>query len=187
MNLSGETHGMRFPWKTTLAAAGLAAACLAAAVHAKGPDTYGIANASFPEPGVLAAGQPTGTQVQLAAEDGFKTVLDLRTPDELRDFDEKEAARLNGVAYVNVPVSPATLDQATIDRFLAAMRKAQKPVLLHCSNGNRVGALWYAWLVLEEGKPPAAALAKAKAVGLKNPELTQKIEKLVAERKPPAR
>jgi len=186
MKLSGEIHGMRSPWKTTLAAASLAAA-LAVASHAKEPDTYGIPNASFPEPGVLAAGQPTGTQVQLAAEDGFKTVLDLRTPDEPRDFDEKEDARLNGLVYVNVPVSPTALDQATIDRFLAAMKQAKRPILLHCSNGNRVGALWYAWLVLEEGKPPAAALAKAKAVGLKNPELTQKIEKLVAERKPPAR
>src|SRR6476659_9061903 len=150
MNLQGETHGMRSPWKTILNAACLAAA-LVAAVSAKGQDTYGIANASFPEPGVLAAGQPTGEQVQLAAEDGYKTVLDLRTPEEPRDFDEKEAARLNGLAYVNGPVSPATLDQTTIDRFLAAMKRAQKPVLLHCSTGNRVGALWYAWLVLEKG------------------------------------
>lgn len=176
---------MRSPWKITLTAA--LAVALAVVVHAKGPDTYGIANASFPEPGVLAAGQPTGTQVQLAAEDGFKTVLDLRTPDEPRDFDEKEDARLNGLVYINVPVNPATLDQATIDRFLAAMRKAQKPVLLHCSTSNRVGALWYAWLVLEKKQAPAAALAKAKAAGLKNPELTEKIEKLVAERKPTAR
>jgi uncharacterized protein (TIGR01244 family) len=177
---------MRSPWKTILTATCLAAA-LVAAVSAKGPDTYGIANASFPEPGVLAAGQPTGTQVQLAAEDGYKTVLDLRTPEEPRDFDEKEDARLNGLVYVNVPVSPATLDQTTIDRFLAAMKQAQRPVLLHCSTGNRVGALWYAWLVLEKGVAPPAALAKAKAAGLKNPELAAKIEKLVAERKPAAR
>jgi len=177
---------MRSRWKIVLTAA-LLAVCILVAAQAKGAETYGIAAATFPEPGVMAAGQPTGEQVQLAAEDGYKTILDLRTPDEPRGFDEVEAARLNGLAYVNIPVNPATLNQATIDRFLAAMRKAQKPVLIHCSTSSRVGALWYAWLVLEKGKTPEAALAGAKAAGLKNPELKERIEKLVAERKPPAR
>lgn len=173
---------MQSPWKNVLTAACIAAA-LAPAARAKGPETYGIANASFPEPGVLLSGQPTGEQVQLAAEDGYKTILDLRTPQEPRGFDEPEAARLNGLVYVNVPVSPTALDQTTIDRFLNAMRKAQKPVLIHCSTGARVGALWYAWLVLGEGKPPSEALAKAKAAGLRSPELMGRIEKLVAERR----
>src|SRR4051794_15986404 len=121
---------MRSLWKKALTAACLAAA-LASAVHAKGPETYGIANASFPEPGVMTAGQPTGEQVQLAAEDGYKTILDLRTSQEPRGFDEPEAARQNGLAYVNVPVSPAAMDQTTIDHFLAAMKQAKKPVLVH--------------------------------------------------------
>jgi uncharacterized protein (TIGR01244 family) len=173
---------MRSPWKRAFTAAYIAAA-LASAARAKGPETYGIANASFPEPGVMAAGQPTGEQVQLAAEDGYKTVLDLRTPQESRGFDEPEAARQNGLVYVNVPVSPTALDQATVNRFLAAMKQAKKPVLVHCSTGSRVGALWYAWLVLEKGKAPAEALAKAKAAGLRQPEMKERIEKLVAERK----
>jgi uncharacterized protein (TIGR01244 family) len=178
---------MRFRWRRSLIAAPIAALVLAPAAWAKGPETYGISAAAFPEPGVMTAGQPTGEQVQLLAEDGYKTILDLRTPAEPRGFDEAEAARQNGLAYVNIPVSPATLDQATIDRFLAAMKKAQKPVLIHCSTGSRVGALWYTWLVLERRKPPAAALAEARAAGLRQPELKEKIEKLVAERKPPIR
>ncbi|MFY9824725.1 MAG: sulfur transferase domain-containing protein [Thermoanaerobaculia bacterium] len=177
---------MRFRWRNALTAA-LVLAVVTLAVGAKGPETYGIPNATIPEPGILLAGQPTGEQVQLAAEDGYKTILDLRTPSEPRGFDEVEAARENGLAYVNVPVDPAALDQATVDRFLAAMKKAQKPVLIHCGTSARVAALWYAWLVLEKGKTPQAALAAARAAGLKSPELTAKIEKLVAERKPAAR
>jgi uncharacterized protein (TIGR01244 family) len=173
---------MRSLWKNTLTAACIAA-FLASNAMAKDPDTYGIPNSSFPEPGVMAAGQPTGEQIQLAAEDGYKTILDLRMPQEPRGFDEPEAAHQNGLAYVNIPVNPAALDQAAIDHFLNAMKKAQKPVLIHCGTSARVGALWYAWLVLGEGKSPAEALAKAKAAGLKNPEMTEKIEKLVAERK----
>ena len=178
---------MRSRWRNALAAAAPLAVLFISAAQAKGPETYGIAAATFPEPGVMTAGQPTGEQVQLAAEDGYKTILDLRTPAEPRGFDETEAGRLNGLVYVNIPVSLATLDQATIDRFLAAMKKAQKPVLIHGGADSRVGALWYAWLVLEKRKAPAAALAEARAVGLRQPELKEKIEKLVAERKIPAR
>jgi uncharacterized protein (TIGR01244 family) len=173
---------MRSRWKNVLSAAALLAVCILVAAQAKGPETYGISAAAFPEPGVMTAGQPTGEQVQLLAEDGYKTILDLRTPAEPRGFDEIEAARQNGLAYVNVPVSLATLDQATIDLFLAAMKKAQKPVIIHCSTADRVGALWYAWLILEKGKSTAAALDRAKAAGLRSPELTEKIKKLVAER-----
>ncbi|MBW8874076.1 MAG: hypothetical protein JF614_03870 [Acidobacteria bacterium] len=178
---------MRSGWKNTLTAATVLAACILAGAGAKGPETYGIANATLPEPGFLLAGQPTGEQIQLLAEDGYKTIFDLRTPDEPRGFDEVEAARQNGLVYVNYPINPATLQRSTIDGFLFSLKKAKKPVLIHCSTSSRVGALWYAWLVLEKGKTPAAALAQAKAAGLRSPELTEKIEKLVAERKPAVR
>ena len=174
---------MRSRWKNTLTAITVLAVCLLAGAGAKGPETYGIANATVPEPGILLAGQPTGEQIQLLAEDGYKTIFDLRTPEEPRGFDEVEAARQNGLVYVNVPIDPATLQRSTIDGFLFSLKKARKPVLIHCSTGNRVGALWYAWLVLEKGKAPAAALAAAKAAGLRTPELTAKVEKLVAEGK----
>lgn len=150
---------------------------------AKEKSTWGIPNASFPLPGVMAAGQPTGEQIQLMVEEGgYRTVIDLRPPDESRGFDEREAARQIGLTYVNIPVTPATLDQATIDRFLDAFRKAQRPVLVHCSISNRVGGMLYAWLVLEKKEPPAKALEQARAAGLRSPEMTEKVQKLVAER-----
>jgi uncharacterized protein (TIGR01244 family) len=132
----------------------------------------------------MAAGQPTGEQIQLAVEEGgYRTLIDLRPPGEARGFDEPEAARQIGLTYVNIPVTPATLDQATIDRFLDAFRKAERPVLLHCSNSSRTGALLYAWLVLEKREPPAKALERARAAGLRSPEMAERVEKLVAERK----
>lgn len=168
-------------------AASVALLAFAPLAGASGQETFGIPNATFPEPRVMAAGQPTGEQLQLLAEEGYKTIIDLRAPEEPRGVDEPEAARLNGMAYVNIPVTLQTLDQATVDRFLEAMRKAERPVLLHCTGSVRVGALYYAWLVLEEDVPPRAAMAKAKAAGLSHPELAQKIEKLVSERQTPAR
>jgi protein tyrosine phosphatase (PTP) superfamily phosphohydrolase (DUF442 family) len=169
----------------------LALTVLSPALHAETADkmgpTYGIANASFPAPGVMAAGQPTGEQLQLLAEDSYHTVIDLRPPEEPHGFDEPAAAKENGLAYVNIPVTPATLDQVTIDRFLDAMRGARKPVIVHCSTASRVGALFYAWLTLEKKETPEKALAKARAIGLRSPELTGKVQKLVAERGTPAK
>src|SRR5258707_8824598 len=103
MKISRDAH--RFPWRH-LPIASLVAVFLCVPAGAKGPDIYGP-NATSPEPGVLLAGQPTGEQVQLAAEDGYKTIIDLRTPEEPRGFDEVEAARLTGLVYVNLPVNPA--------------------------------------------------------------------------------
>jgi uncharacterized protein (TIGR01244 family) len=168
-----------------LALAGVVSLAPALVLAAKAPQTYGIPNATFPLPGVMAAGQPTGEQIQLLAEEGYRTVIDLRPPGEPRGFDEPEAAKQSGLTYVDIPVTPATLDQATIDRFFNALRKAETPVLLHCGNSNRVGALLYAWLVLERGESPAKALGKAKAAGLSHPEMIEKVRKLVAERQAP--
>ncbi|HEV8581614.1 MAG TPA: protein tyrosine phosphatase family protein [Thermoanaerobaculia bacterium] len=173
---------MRSGWKTALLAAGIAAA-FTVPIPAAASETYGIVNATFPVPGVMAAGQPTGEQIQLLAEDGYKTIINLRPREEPHGFDEPEAARQNGLVYVNVPVTLATLDQATIDRFLEAMEKAERPVLLHCSSSNRVGGLLYAWMVLEKGMNPEEALKRAKAAGLHQPELIDKVTKLVAERR----
>lgn len=147
-------------------------------------ETFGIPNVTFPEPGLMAAGQPTGEQIQLAAEEGYRTVIDLRTADEGRGYDEAGAAKANGLKYINIPMTPASLDQATIDRFLDSMRKAERPVIVHCASSNRVGALYYAWLVLEKGVKPEEAMTRAKAAGLKSSEMEAKMKKLVAERKP---
>jgi protein tyrosine phosphatase (PTP) superfamily phosphohydrolase (DUF442 family) len=173
-----------FTLAALLASAGLAAP---AAVAKKPPQTFGIPGAAFPVPGIMIAGQPSGEQIQLLAEEGnYHTVIDLREPQEPRGFDEPEAVREGGLAYLNVPVAPAGLDQAAIDRFLAAMRGAQRPLLVHCGTSGRAAALLYAWLVLERREPAAQALATARAAGLSSPELAAKVQKLVAERQRPA-
>ncbi len=173
--------GWKTIWKTTWLAACTAAALASPAAAAD--DTFGIPNATFPEPGLMAAGQPSGEQIQLLAEEGYRTIIDLRAPGEPRGVDEPAAARVNGMAYVNIPVTTATLGHATLDLFFEAMAKAERPLLLHCGSSVRVGALYYAWLVLEKGVDPAKALQRARAAGLSQPELADKVTKLIAERR----
>jgi uncharacterized protein (TIGR01244 family) len=170
---------MRRQWKRALAA-GCLAAGLAIPMTARADETHGIPNASFPEKGILAAGQPTGEQLQILAEDGYKTVIDLRPDTEPRGYDEVGAAKQNGLTYVSIPVTGATLDRAAIDRFVTELDKAQRPVIIHCATSSRVGALYYAWL-REKGMPKAEALAKGKAAGLRSQELIEKVDAALAE------
>jgi uncharacterized protein (TIGR01244 family) len=177
-------------WQRTVTAlilaAGLAAApgegTMSEAKSTPPAGTFGIDKASQPEADLIAAGQPTAEQLKEAAKAGYKTVLDLRPPAEERGFDEAKAAREAGLEYVNLPVTADTLDAATLDQFLEIMEKAERPVLVHCATSNRVGALYYAYLVLEKQMSREEALAKAKEAGLRSPELEQKVDGLLDRR-----
>lgn len=165
------------------ALAWISVALLAAPATGQSPPTFGIEKGMVAEPGLLTAAQPTPEQLGELAKAGYKTILDLRPPMERRGYDEPAAVRQAGLAYVNVPVTLPTLDDETLDRFFATMRTAERPMVLHCASANRVGALYYSYLVLEKGVPEADALKQAEAVGLRQQELREKVQGLVAARK----
>jgi uncharacterized protein (TIGR01244 family) len=184
--MSSPKFRSRRAFAATALAAALSLAPLSAMAQtptaAAAEPAFGIANATQPEPGMLSAGQPKPEQIRELAQAGYKTVIDLRPPEEPRGFAEPQAVEAAGLAYVNLPVTLQTLDGATLDRFLATMRTAERPVVVHCASANRVGGLYYAWLVLEKGMPAAAALEKAKGAGLRQPELIERVKALVAAR-----
>ena len=107
-----------------------------------------------------------------AAQAGCRTVLDLRTPDEPRGYDEARAAQAADLEYVNVPVTYDGLGAAEFDRVRELLRHApDQPVLVHCASANRVGAVLLPWLVLDQGHARDAAFDLACAVGLRHPGL----------------
>jgi uncharacterized protein (TIGR01244 family) len=92
--------------------------------------------------GITAAGQPSAAALEAAAKAGYKSVIDLRAPIEDRGFDEKSTVERLGMSYVRLPVDGAAgvsyANAGQLDKLLAEL---PKPILLHCSTGNRVGAL----------------------------------------------
>lgn len=148
-----------------------------------------IPNAVQPEEGLLFGGQPTAKQLKELAKAGYKTVIDLRPESEDHGFDEPKAARKAGLEYTDIPVTLDTLDAPTVKYFLTVLGNAERPALVHCSSGNRVGGLYYAWLVLEKGVPEEQALEQARAAGLRAPELEARVQEVVAglkaSRRPP--
>ena len=133
--------------------------------------TSGLANGFSPVPGVITGGQPSGRYFGLLAASGFRTVIDVRSPDEPRGIDEPDEVEGLGMRYVNVPVKDR-VDDTAFDRFREVMRGAEsRPLLAHCVSGNRVGALLLAYLVLDEGLDQDQALRVALRVGLRSHEL----------------
>lgn len=131
--------------------------------------------------GVFLASQPAVVDFEQAKSNGVKTVIDLREAGEVEEFDEPKVVRALGLEYYNLGFkTPESLTDSVFDRARALLRdESKKPILLHCSSGNRVGAVWLAHRVLDGGLEYEAALAESKTVGLKLPAYEAKARQYV--------
>lgn len=90
----------------------------------------------------IALIQLTPDQIQDAAQLGFKSILNLRSPQE-DGFLENEAqfVQAAGMNYANLPINPAHLTATVADQVLTTIDRLAKPILLHCKGGIRSGAM----------------------------------------------
>lgn len=94
-----------------------------------------------PVDGITSAGQPDAAAFKVFADQGYTTVIDLRTAGEDRGLDEPAVVESLGMKYVLLPINGdgINFDSAkTLDELIEA---ADGPVLVHCASANRVGAL----------------------------------------------
>lgn len=137
---------------------------------------------------VYLGGQPSEEDLAQLKAAGVKTVINLRMETENTKFDEAKVLGDLGVSasdYHNPAFnSAATLSDPIFRRVRDLLtNKNNEPVLLHCASGNRVGAIWLAHRVLDDGVPYEKALEEAKAIGMK-PEAFEARVKEYIESKP---
>lgn len=125
----------------------------------------------------VATQQVTPEQLQQAAQQGFKSVLNLRSPDE-EDFvtDEQQQAEALGLEYVNIPVKPQGINAQLTDEILQQIDALPKPALIHCKSGMRAGAMALMNVATRSGMTPEQAFAKAQEIGFdcnSNPQMKQ--------------
>jgi uncharacterized protein (TIGR01244 family) len=122
------------------------------------------------------AGQPTPEDLQQAAQEGFKSVVNLRSPDEA-DFlaDEQQQAEGAGLSYVNVPLNPRQADDKLTAQVLKEIEGLPTPILFHCGAGARADALALIALATKEGLSREQLLKKAEELGvnINQPHLKQ--------------
>lgn len=133
-----------------------------------------------PVNGVTTAGQPDAAALAVFAKQGYKTVIDLRSPRENRGLDEETAVDGLGMKYINLPI--AGLDAINFDsarKLDELIANADGPVLVHCGSANRVGALLALSKSLD-GESDEAALEYGRAGGMTR--LESRVKEVLAEK-----
>lgn len=126
-----------------------------------------VPNAAMPFDGVLVGGQPDDAQLAALRDAGFATVINLRTPEEPGTVEEGEKVGRLGMDYVTLPLAgDEGLTEERARAFAAALDAADKPVVIHCASGNRVGALFALRSFYLEGASADEALELGKEAGL---------------------
>ena len=160
----------------------------AVAAWAQVPETVDPAlmpNYTVVKPGLAAAGRPSDEGFRQLKAQGFRTVIDLRTPSEEGQPEEKAIVEAQGLKYVHVPLMPNTFSPADVAAVKAVLDDATSgPVLLHCQSANRVGAVWAA-IRASEGLPLEEAIEDGKRVGLRSASMIEATRR-VAGGAPPA-
>lgn len=118
-------------------------------------------------PKVFASGQPSQEQINVVSQAGIKHIINLR-PSSEQDWDESAYVNSLGMQYHNLPVAGAqgvTYENAQeLTRLLKQF--GDEPVLVHCSSGNRVGALIALSEYDKNGLDVEAALVEGRRWGL---------------------
>lgn len=134
----------------------------------------------------VAMGQVTPEQLQQASQEGFKSVLNLRSPEEEGFLsDEQQQTEATGLKYVNIPVKPDAVSNELTDRILQEIDQLPKPALIHCKSGMRSGAMTLMYLAIQQG----LSADQAMAIGKQNdfdcdahPQMKQFFEHYISER-----
>lgn len=133
------------------------------------PVSIGDIESAHRKGNILLAGQPAQADLQTLKDRGYGTIINLRKEDEIH-WDESAVAQELKLRYVHLPFQNA--DELTDDLFDEAITTLSEqdlgPTLLHCGSCNRVGAIWYAYRVLEEGATAEEAEQEARAAGMRS-------------------
>ena len=99
------------------------------------------------------------------AQNGFKTVVDLRTGEEISNPDEARLVQSMGIRYIHLPVKGDGLSEDKLSMFYQTVFDEEKyPVYIHGPKGIRPLALLLSIAALKEGKTVADILEDAPKV-----------------------
>jgi len=124
-----------------------------------------LGNLHTVEPGFFRSAQPNKEGYALLDKMGVKTILNLK--DKLSAEREREAVKRYGMSVESVAMSGfATPSFEQMDRALAVLKTARRPLLVHCAHGkDRTGFVVASYRVVEEKASIPDAVKEAKDAG----------------------
>ncbi len=132
-------------------------------------------------PDLAVAGQPDRVGLDGLSRLGFRSVVNLRAEDESVAADERARVVAQGLRYVRLPITAASLKREDAEVLAKLLADAGAlPVLLHCSTGNRAGGL-LALVETAKGVSLDEALAFGRTAGLKSEAMVEAVRRVAAE------
>ena len=121
---------------------------------------------------ICTGGQPSMDDLARLKAEGVKAIINLRRASEYNEEEEAAKAKELGLRYIHIPVNSAELKPEMADEFLKELSDpANRPLFVHCTTANRVGAFWMIYRVLKDGWKLEDAEAEARKIGTHSPEL----------------
>ncbi|RMG11420.1 MAG: hypothetical protein D6729_17980 [Deltaproteobacteria bacterium] len=132
---------------------------------------------------LVTGGQPSKAQLERLKEEGFTTVISLRTDAEPGAKEGIENAKALGFKVVHIPVAGAKgVTEENARKVAEALAAADGKVVLHCASGNRAGAMVALKAYYVDGKSVEEALRLGRAAGLTHLEEAVRQHLLEAEK-----
>lgn len=113
------------------------------------------------------AGQITLAQLKQIAEAGYKSVLNLRSPDE-EGFQSSEqlCTQLLGLHYVNLPIQATEINHQVALQAFQKINELPQPALVHCDSGMRSATIIFMYIATKQGISLDLAFKQAINLGL---------------------
>lgn len=125
-----------------------------------------LPNFQQPKHSIYTAGQPSDAGFRELQSMGVKVVLNVLPAEECLAGEESEVTS-HKMLYLTLPFDPRHFSRQTIERFgILLLTHRNQSILIHCSTGNHVGGLWFAYRVLIEGAPLGDALKEGRKIGM---------------------
>ena len=115
--------------------------------------------------GLVLAGQPQPEDWQRLAEQGFRTVVNIRSDPE-RAAVQRAGAEEAGLRYVYAPLPAYQLEAEHLAEFARIVEQPEsRPLFVHCRSATRVALMWMLYRIVYQGWTQAEAEAELRAAG----------------------
>lgn len=118
---------------------------------------------------VTVAAQPSASEIELLASEGYRSVINFRTAGEddqpMSPEQEGKKVEATGMKYYHIPVSMQTMGPELVDQFREQFLQMPKPTFAHCASGKRAGAMVMMHMAVEQGMTGQETLDKAEEMG----------------------
>lgn len=113
------------------------------------------------------AGQITSDQLKQLRDEGYRSVLNLRSPEERHVWlEEADCCNRLALQYSNIAIQVNTINRVVLTQVLLQIEAMPKPLLIHCGSAERAAAIVLMYIAIRQGATLEQAFQQVEKLGL---------------------